>query len=461
MKLKVPAEGLAIVFLCFIALPGFLLPSQYQTRPGAEDFSARFAVSSSVVTDRPFDYVLIIMMENKNFSQINDSASAPYLNQLARNYSLATRYTACDHPSLPNYMCLTGGNNYFTGTDCAPTSCTTSNPSIADRIENVGLSWRAYFEDMPSPCYKGALGNYTYATNPFIYYASIGGNSTRCRAHDVPANSGGKGLPDDNLVKDLGSTSTASNYMFLSPNICDNMHSCSILRGDDYLKQLIPLILDSYIFRVEKAALLITFDEGYGIYPTDYVYTVWAGSTVKTHYESSIKYSPYSVLSTIESAWGLQALTAKDGEGPSMMEFFPNNLGPAAPLHAGFEFSPSNPGLDQTVNFWSSVTGGTRPYVYEWSFGDGERSTGQTTNHIYLLVGNYTASIAVTDAFGQMANVSKEISIDIQPVPLGTCLRCPRTDFPRETGLMIFFAIGLALPLAVYTIVSWRGRRFV
>src|SRR5438552_2602631 len=275
MKPKVLTAGLPLLLVILALVPGLpwmLFPPQTSSLQSANQRVSRphFA---SLPANRPFDYILIILMENKNFSQVNESSSAPYLNQLARNYSLATQYTACDHPSLPNYMCLTGGSNYFSGLDCAPTSCTTSNSSIVDSVERSGLTWRAYMEDMPSPCYRGAKGNYTYATNPFIYYTSIVNNSTRCAAHDIPANSGRKGLPDDNLVNALGSISTASNYMWLTPNLCDNMHNCSISQGDNYLSKLIPLILNSYIFRTQKAALFITFDEGYGHYPTDFVYT--------------------------------------------------------------------------------------------------------------------------------------------------------------------------------------------
>src|SRR5438309_166066 len=394
-------------------------------------------------------------MENKNFSQINGSASAPYLNQLAHNYSLATQYTACDHPSLPNYMCLTGGNNYFSGKNCSPIgTCTTSNSSIVDRIESAGLTWRAYMEDMPSPCYKSGLANYTYLTNPFIFYTSVGGNSTRCAAHVVPANSGGKGVPDDNLVNALGSTSTASNLMWLTPNLCNNMHNCSISRGDSYLSKLVPVILNSSLFTTQKAALFITFDEGYGYHPADYVYTIWAGPGVKTHYESSTQYSHYSLPSTIEAAWGIEPLTAKDRGSPSMLEFFPA----PPPLMAGFTFSPANPDPGSEVNFTGSATGGIQPNKYTWSFGDGAESVGQTVVHVYLAIGNYTANLTVTDASKQTATTSKAISIDTDPNTTGTCQGCKETTTPRNLGLIISFAVGIALPLITSAIVSRKRR---
>ena len=444
-----------------MVLPGVFISSQTTTG----QHSGRFPTSPAALpSDRPFDYILIILMENKNFSQINGSPSAPYLNQLAQNYSLLTRYTACDHPSLPNYMCLTGGNDYFSGINCSPTgSCTTSNPSIVDRVENAGLTWRAYMEDMPLPCYKSISGNYTYLTNPFVFYTQIANNSTRCTTHVVPADPAGRGLPDNNLVNDLASTSTASNYMWLTPNLCDNMHNCSISRGDNYLSKLVPLILNSTIFRTQKAALFITFDEGFGRYPTDYVYTVWAGQAVKTHYQSSIQYSHYSLSRTIEAAWGLQRLTVKEGVSPAMLEFFPSPPLPPppvpAPIIANFTFSPVNPDTSMTVNFSGSAIGGTQPYVYKWSFGDGDRTTGQPTEHVYTVAGNYTASLTVADASGQTATTSHPVFIDADPSPTGTCQGCTKTTFPKTLGLMLSFAIGVALPLAGSRIISRRYKR--
>src|SRR3989475_2053848 len=173
---RVYAARLAVLLLCFTIVPGIFIPIQTTT----VQHVGRIPISlqaTPLPSNRPFDYILIILMENKNFNQINGSSSAPYLNQLAHNYSLATQYSACDHPSLPNYMCLTGGNNYFSGSNCSPIgSCTTSNTGIVDRVEGGGLTWRAYMEDMPSPCFKSSVGNYTYLTNPFLFYTNIGSN---------------------------------------------------------------------------------------------------------------------------------------------------------------------------------------------------------------------------------------------------------------------------------------------
>src|SRR3989454_764521 len=248
-----------------------------------------------------FDYVMIILMENHNICDIytHCGGTGTYMTALADAYSIARQDNYCNvNPSLPNYLCLSGARDFgCSGYDGGPNSnpCTNSawnSPNIIDRILGAGLTWKAYMEDMPSNCYTSDSGNYAIRHNPFVYYNDIVSNSTRCN-QVVPAGTAGSAL-----VADLASTSTASNYMWFTPNTCNDMHDCDIPTGDTYLSVLVPLILGSNVFLTQRAALLLTFDEGYG----QPIYTVWAGPVVKTAYTSSTAYSHYSVLSTISGS---------------------------------------------------------------------------------------------------------------------------------------------------------------
>src|SRR6058998_1119695 len=272
-------------------------------------------------TGTNFDYLVIILMENHNLCDILTSCggSATYMSNLADAWGLAQEDRYCNvNPSLPNYLCLTGGSDFGCGGyDGGPNSnaCTSaawSAPNIVDRLEGAGLTWKAYMEDMPSNCYGANSGDYAVRHNPFVYYNDIVSNPTRC-GRIVPA-----GASDSVLINDLASTTTASNYMWLTPNTCNDMHSCPIGTGDAYLADLVQRILSSSVFTTQRAALLITFDEGYG----QPIYTVWAGPVGKTAYTSSAAYSHFSVLATIESNWNLPNLTARDGGAAPMNEFF-------------------------------------------------------------------------------------------------------------------------------------------
>ena len=288
--------------------------------------------------NHPFNYVVVIVMENQGVGDIINNPSAPFLNQLASTYALATNYTAINHPSLPNYLSLVSGQDFasWSKADCSPSpGCNAGNASnLVDSLENRGLSWKAYMEDYPSNCgshcspgncFLGDTGQYAARHDPFVYFGDIVNSTARC-SNIVPANSRGNS-GDDLFLSDLASPSTASNFMWLSPNLCNDMHDCPVSIGDRYLSQVVPNILNSTLFTHQKAALFITFDEGNGYCPLngssrDCVYSVWAGHGVKTGFQSPNQYSHFSFLKTVETAWKLPPLTKNDGNATPMTEFF-------------------------------------------------------------------------------------------------------------------------------------------
>ena len=299
--------------------------------------------SGRALANHPFNYVLVIVMENHGLRDIISNPAAPFMNELASTYALAMNYTAINHPSLPNYLALVSGQDFssWSTSDCSPgPGCSASAaPNIVDTLENRGLTWKAYMEDYPfscgsqcSPgnCFLGDRGTESYAArhDPFVYFDDIVNSSNRC-SRIVPANSGGNGGPDDLLLADLASPSQASNFMWLTPNLCDDIHDCPVSAGDTYLSHLVPKILTSKLFTHQKAALFITFDEGDNPYPNDHVYSVWAGSGVRKDFESSNPYSHYSLLKTLEMVWKLPPLTSNDASATPMTEFF------ALPRHCG------------------------------------------------------------------------------------------------------------------------------
>jgi PKD repeat protein len=77
--------------------------------------------------------------------------------------------------------------------------------------------------------------------------------------------------------------------------------------------------------------------------------------------------------------------------------------------------SPSTPALEQVATFNALVTGGTPPYSYLWSFGDG--TTGGNLSeiqHEFSTSGSFTVSVKAEDAFGSNATGSLNLSISSQ-----------------------------------------------
>jgi phosphatidylinositol-3-phosphatase len=76
------------------------------------------------------DHVFVIMMENHGYSQIVGNPNAPFTNQYIKTVNVGTNYYAVAHPSLTNYLEVTGGSNFGVLNDNPPdwhnTNCTTN-----------------------------------------------------------------------------------------------------------------------------------------------------------------------------------------------------------------------------------------------------------------------------------------------------------------------------------------------
>ena len=298
--------------------------------------------------------VVIVMMENKSINQTYGTScrgNCSFITQLANTYGLAESYSATGHPSLTDYLDITSGGNYDYApfnNSCYPqtTGCAISTPSIVDSLEASGRTWKAYMEDYTGGgCTRhhnnDTLNTYVNDHNPFLYYNGIYGSPARC-SRIVDANPGAEGylaLPTA-LFSDLSTLTSASSFMWLTPNLCDQGHStCTftasnsttcpstslpqcVSQANQYLSLLVPKILNSTVFQTQNAALFITWDEGVTRYPKDYVVAIWAGPGIRPAHKSSLFYSHYSLLSTLETMWGMPPLTAYDASATAMNEFF-------------------------------------------------------------------------------------------------------------------------------------------
>jgi phosphatidylinositol-3-phosphatase len=104
--------------------------------------------------------VFVVVLENHEFSQVIGNDQAPYLDELAAQGALLTNFYASTHPSLPNYLAILGGSTFGITHNC--TGCSARDPNLALQLSKAGLSWRAYMEGMPKPCFQGGWA-YPYA----------------------------------------------------------------------------------------------------------------------------------------------------------------------------------------------------------------------------------------------------------------------------------------------------------
>jgi len=248
-----------------------------------------------------YDHVVWVVMENHSYSEVIGSSSAPYINQLAGQCGSATNFFAESHPSLPNYIAMTSGSTQGITDDNGPSSHPLSVPSIFSQLGSGG--WRSLEESMPSNCDLSDSGEYAVRHNPAVYYTNI---RTDCASYDVP----------------LGSTPDLSaRFTFVTPNLCDDMHDCSVQSGDTWLSGFLPKVFASAQYQAGRTAVFLTWDEddsGSG----NHIATLAIAPSVAAGTTSSTTFNHYSMLRTTEELLGLGSFIGNAATATSMRSAF-------------------------------------------------------------------------------------------------------------------------------------------
>jgi acid phosphatase len=258
-----------------------------------------------------FKHVFIVMEENNNYSSVVGNSSMPYLNSLANIYGLATQYYANTHPSIGNYFMLTTGkiitnNDSFTGTVTAD--------NIVRRLLTAGKTWKSYEESLPYAGYtQPDTGNYARRHCPLSYFSDVV-NSSSEKLNLVPFTE---------FSTDLASGHLPS-YSFITPNLCNDAHNCSLATSDAWLKKNIAPLISSGVFK-DGGLLLIVFDESGNDNSHGGGRVAWVAVSPefsKAKYKSTKLYQHQNTLRLTMQALGLTSYPGAAGAASDMAEFF-------------------------------------------------------------------------------------------------------------------------------------------
>lgn len=318
--------------------------------------------TTTIVTGpRAIGRVFVINLENSDYETTwGKNSPARYLNTtLLSKGKLLTQYFGIGHASLDNYIAEISGQspNPATQGDCIKyvefaatgtgkygqalgNGCVypKSVKTIADQLTAAGKTWRAYQENMSTPCRHPAIGQNDesispkpgdmYATrhDPFVYFHSIIDSPT-CAQNVVNF---------DQLATDLKSTATTPNLSFITPNVCHDGHDSPCVDGepgglvsaDRFLAAEVPKILASPAYKAD-GMLVITLDEasianapaccntpadpnaekpGLGGPGGGRIGTLVISAQVKPGTTDATPYNHYALLCSMEDMFGLKHL---------------------------------------------------------------------------------------------------------------------------------------------------------
>ena len=99
------------------------------------------------------------------------------------------------------------------------------------------------------------------------------------------------------------------------------MHDCPIATGDSFLHGFVPTILNSPAWQ-QGGVIFIVWDESEALVGRNQVPALVISTAVPEGFQSNVAHDHYSLLRTIEDAWGLDCLNKSCGAS-NMNEFFP------------------------------------------------------------------------------------------------------------------------------------------
>jgi phosphatidylinositol-3-phosphatase len=246
-----------------------------------------------------FGHVVVIVMENKDEGQVLGRRDAPVFNRLASRYALLADYNGVAHPSLPNYLALVSGSTHGIVSDC--TSCVVGGASLADTLPAVGRTWKTYAEGLPRPGFTGgSAGRYAKKHNPFLYFRRVVTRPSRLA----------RVVPLKRFSRDLG-TGGLPDFSLVVPDLCNDMHDCSVAHGDAWLGRFLRPLLSSPELR--DGVVFVVFDEANS---GNHVPAIALGPLVRPGSRFTRATSHYGLLRTIEDAWGLRKLGRSAGSAP-------------------------------------------------------------------------------------------------------------------------------------------------
>jgi acid phosphatase len=310
-------------------------PSKDSGEGGQDSSSTHFpagticnASSTTLTPPTTFKHVLMILFENKDDASVIGSASAPYMTSIKAKCGYSSAYLdncfTDDLDSLPHYMALTSGSNCDTGLDHNGTGCIVddadpgSHTLSTTSIMQQATSYKAYIESMPNACDPNSSGGYATKHNPPPYYDNL---SASCAGSDVTiaaisctsTKNHPCSTPSNAFTQDLAND-TLAQFLWVTPNLTNDMHDGTVTQGDNWLATYLPLVLGSPAYLRGEMAVYILWDEQNhftgGSTPNIFIspYTPPTASTTTTNH--------FSVLRTVEEQLGITTFLGCAGGTP-------------------------------------------------------------------------------------------------------------------------------------------------
>lgn len=244
----------------------------------------------------PFKKVLVVVLENTDYKE---ALTRPFLKTLTEKGALLTDYHGVAHPSQPNYVAMVAGDTRKVKDD---EKYELEGRTLADLLEAKGRTWAVYAEGYPGGCdARPHIKKYARKHQPLMSFPAIRADAKRCArikpAAELDQDAAAGRLPD---------------FALYVPDLDHDGHDTGSGYASQWMaKAWAPRLADPKF--MDGLLVLVTFDEDGGT-EDNRVYAVLLGPGVKPGAVSATRYSHYSIMRTVEAAFGLGDLGREDAK---------------------------------------------------------------------------------------------------------------------------------------------------
>ena len=282
------------------------------TTPGTTQTPTTSNIPELPTTDRPcgtlaeppatYEHVVWIWMENHSAAQVIGKPDAPFVSGLAAKCATATDYRSVGKPSLPNYLGATSGDTWGIVDDAGPSTHSLTVDNLFRQVRAVGGTAISYQDAMPANCVLGGRSTYAVKHNPAAYYAG-GDDRAACITDDVPfAPAFGDALKGGTLPT----------FSFITPDLCNDTHDCSVATGDQWLTGVVDDLLATPAYQSGRTAIFLVWDEDAPMPFVAITPSVRPGTVITQ------TVNHYALLRTTEEMLGITTYLGKAATAPSM-----------------------------------------------------------------------------------------------------------------------------------------------
>nr|WP_156657911.1 alkaline phosphatase family protein [Mycobacterium kyorinense] len=256
--------------------------------PTAHFAGPKAPVSFAAATVPSPAHVVVVVEENRSYSNIIGNAAAPYINALAAGGASMTQSFAEVHPSQPNYFALFAGSTLGVKENTCPVNGA-NTPNLGAQLLASGRTFIGFAEGLPAAGSQVcSTAKYARKHAPWVNFSNIPPSySLPFSAFPPPQN--------------YASLPTVS---FVIPNVDNDMHDGSIARGDTWLQQNLSAYAEWA--KANNSLLILTWDEDDNS-ENNRIPTIFYGANVRPGTYSQ-PMSHYNLLSTLEQMYGLPKL---------------------------------------------------------------------------------------------------------------------------------------------------------